>query len=382
VKQSLRLGRVAGIGVGIHWSVIVIVGLIAVILGGGVLPQLAPGQATAAYWTVAIPGALLFVLALLAHELAHAFVALRAGVPVRSITLWALGGVSELGAEPPTARADLQIAVAGPATSLVAAGVFWGLQVAVSAAGGPAIVAAALHWLAIMNVLLAVFNLLPGAPLDGGRILRGVLWLRHGDRSRAARTATRAGRVIGGLLIGLGAAEMLLWDGTGGLWLMIVGVFLIMAAGAEAAAQTAADALSGLLVRDVMTPEPAIGAGWMTVGDFIDHVALHSPQSVFPVVAADGTLAGVVGLGRLSRLGSATGRLARLQDVAVPVPPSYVVRPDDAAASLVTRPPLDRELVAVVAIDGRIVGLVTIENLRQVIRRAQLRARPLPETAA
>jgi Zn-dependent protease len=373
MKQSVRLGRVAGIPVGIHWSVIVIVGLIAAILGGSVLPQMAPGEATAAYWAVAIPGALLFVLALLAHELAHAFVALRAQVPVRSITLWALGGVSELGAEPPTARADLQIAVAGPATSLVAAGVFWGLQAGTGAAGGPAIVVAALQWLAIMNALLAAFNLLPGAPLDGGRILRAALWMRHGDRSRAARTAAGAGRVIGGLLIGLGAAEMLLWDGTGGLWLMIIGVFLIMAAGAEAAAQTAADALSGLLVRDLMTPEPAIGAGWITVADFIDQVALRSAQAGFPVISPGGSLAGVTGVSRLGRIPPASRPGITLGQVMDLVSPCYLAVPEDPAGPLLARPPLADDLAAIVISDGRITGIVTVSRLRQIIRREALR---------
>jgi Zn-dependent protease len=376
MKQNLRLGRVAGIPVGIHWSVAVIVGLIAGILGAQVLPQMAPGQSTAAYWAVAIPGALLFVAALLAHELAHAFVAKRAGVPVRSITLWALGGVAELGGDPPSARADLQIAVAGPATSLIAAAVFGGLAAGLDAAGAPAIAVGAFIWLTIMNALLAAFNLLPGAPLDGGRILRAALWMHHGDRSRAARTAAGAGRIVGGALIGLGLVEVFAGGGIGGLWLMLVGFFLITAANAEVAAQTAADALGGLLVRDVMTPEPAIGAGWISVGDFIDRVALHTAQSVFPVVGPDGALIGIVGLDRLSRLPAAARPVTRLEEVAVAVPPDYLARPDDQASRLLTRPPLDRQLAAVVTDEGRIVGLVTIENLRQVIQRAQLRRQP------
>lgn len=376
MKQSLRLGRVAGIPVGIHWSVAVIVGLIAGILGTQVLPGMAPGQSTSAYWSVAVPGALLFVAALLAHELAHAFVAKRAGVPVRSITLWALGGVAELGGEPPSARSDLQIAVAGPATSLIAAAVFGGLAVGLDAAGVPAIVVAALIWLAVMNALLAAFNLLPGAPLDGGRILRAVLWMRHGDRSRAAHAATSAGRIVGGALIGLGLAEVLAWGGLEGLWLMLIGFFLINAAGAEAAAQTAADALGGVLVRDVMIPEPAIGAGWISVGDFIDQVVLHSAQSVFPVVGLDGALIGVVGLDRLSRLPIVGRPVTRLEEVAVPVPPECLAGPDDRASRLLTHPPLERALAAVVTDGGRIVGLVTVDNLRRVIERAQLRRHP------
>ena len=254
MKQTIRLGRVAGIPVGMHWSVAVIVALIAGILGTQVLPQMAPGEPTAVYWAVAVPGALLFVAALLAHELAHAFVARRARVGVRSITLWALGGVAELTDDPPTARADLRIAVAGPATSLAAAAVFGALAALVQAAGGPRILGAAFIWLCVMNALLAVFNLLPGAPLDGGRILRALLWMRHGDRSRAARTAATAGRIVGGALAGLGLFEVFGWGDASGLWLLIIGFFLITAATAEADAQIATDALGGLLVRDVMTP--------------------------------------------------------------------------------------------------------------------------------
>ena len=170
----------------------------------------------------------------------------RNGVPVTSITVWALGGVSELGGKPPHARADLLIAVAGPATSLAAGLVFGGIAAVVRAGGGPVIAVAALGWLAVMNVFLAVFNLLPGAPLDGGRILRAALWMRHGDRARATQTAATAGRVLGAVLIAAGAAELLLWGDAGGLWLAVIGMFIMSAATAEATAGSATAALAGL----------------------------------------------------------------------------------------------------------------------------------------
>jgi Zn-dependent protease len=194
MKQTVPLGRVAGIPVGMHWSVLVMVIMIGWLLGVQILPGTTPGQPAAVYWAVAVPCAVTFMAALLAHELAHSLVARRHGVPVTSITLWALGGISELGGEPPTARADLRIAAAGPATSLAAGLIFGGLAAAVRAGGGPGIAVAALGWLAAVNVLLAAFNLLPGAPLDGGRILRAVLWRRTGDRMRAAQSAAAAGR--------------------------------------------------------------------------------------------------------------------------------------------------------------------------------------------
>jgi len=161
MKQTMPLGRVAGIRIGAHWSVLVMVVLIGWLLGAQVLPGLAPHEPAVAYWAVAVPGAVIFIAALLAHELAHSLVARRYGVPVTSITLWALGGVSELGGEPPHARADLLIAAAGPATSLAAGLVFGGIAAVVRAGGGPVIAVAALGWLAFMNVFLAVFNLLP-----------------------------------------------------------------------------------------------------------------------------------------------------------------------------------------------------------------------------
>ena len=259
MRQTVPLGRVAGIRVGMHWSVLVMVILIGWVLRAQVLPTMTPHQPAAAYWAVAVPGAAMFMAALLAHELAHSLVARRCGVPVTSITLWALGGISELGSQPPTARADLRIAVAGPVTSLGAGLVFGGLAAAVRAGGGPAIAVAALAWLAAMNVLLAAFNLLPGAPLDGGRILRAFLWRRHGNRVRAAQSAAAAGRVLGAALMALGAGEILLWADLGGLWLALIGVFVMSAAAAEATAETAAAALAGMRVGDVMIPDPDIG---------------------------------------------------------------------------------------------------------------------------
>ena len=301
MKQTVPLGRVAGIRVGMHWSVLVMIMMIGWLLGGQVLPTMTPHQPAVAYWVVAVPCAAAFMAALLAHELAHSLVARRYGVPVTSITLWALGGVSELGGEPSTARADVRIAAAGPAASLAAGLIFGGMAAAVRAGGGPGIAVAALGWLAAMNALLAVFNLLPGAPLDGGRILRAFLWRRTGDRVRAAQSAAAAGRAIGAVLMIAGLGEVLLWADADGLWLALIGVFVMSAAAAEATAETAAAALAGLRVGDIMTPDPDIGGTWMTVADFIDSIALGSAQSAFPVISPGGSLAGVTGVSRLGQ---------------------------------------------------------------------------------
>jgi Zn-dependent protease len=192
-----------------HWTVAVILVIIAEILGASVLPAALPHQPTVVYWAAAAAAALVFAGSLLAHELAHSLVAQRNGVRVRSITLWMLGGVAELAGEPPNAVADLRIALAGPAASLAQAAVFGGVALAISYSGGSAVAVAAAGWLAVMNGALAVFNMLPGAPLDGGRVPRAVLWRIYQDRMRAAVAAARAGRYLGFAIIAVGLAELL-----------------------------------------------------------------------------------------------------------------------------------------------------------------------------
>jgi Zn-dependent protease len=376
VKQNIRLGRVAGIQVAANWTVAVILALIAWLLGGSVLPGAAPHEAAAVYWVLACAAAVLFLASLLGHELSHALVARRNGLAVRAITLWMLGGITELEGEPPDAAADLRIAVAGPAVSAAAGGVFLGAAVAVKYAGGPAVVTAALVWLALMNGLLAVFNMLPGAPLDGGRALRAVLWRRYRDRRRAEIAAARAGQFLGAGITVIGAAELLLWDVLGGLWLMLIGWFLISAADAERRAAVATSALAGLRVADVVTADPQVVQGWITVQDFIDHIAAWPRQDAFPVVDWDGGLVGVVVIDLLARIPSGDRARMRLDRVALAVPPPYLAVPEDPAGPLLAHRPLGGDVMAIVLAGGHVVGIVTVGDLRQAVRRHKLDTAP------
>jgi Zn-dependent protease len=378
MRQTVRLGRVAGIPVGANWSVIVILAIIADMLAVSILPAEVRHQSAAVYWTAGCITAVLFLAALLTHELSHALVARHDGVGVRSITLWGLGGVSELEGDPPSAGADLRIALAGPAASLAAAGVFFGVAAVIGQARGPDIAVAAASWLGVMNGLLAFFNLLPGAPLDGGRVLRAALWRRYGDRDRAATSAARSGRYLGVLLAVLGIAELLVTgDFLGGLWLMLIGWFLYSAAAAEEAAVASSVALRGLRVADVMTPDPEIAPGWMTVADFAGRIAAaRSAQRAFPVLSSDARLVGVVVTAQLARLSRDQRASWRVQQAALPVPDEYLVAPGDPASRMAARSPLGGEVVAVVLDHGRIVGMVTAADMHQ----AQLRHRLLADT--
>jgi Zn-dependent protease len=374
MKQSLRLGRIAGIPVGANWSVLVILVLITDIVAGNILPRADAGRSAGLYWAIAIPTALLFLASLVAHEAAHALVARRKGLGVRSITLWMLGGVAQLDGEPPTARADFAIAAAGPLTSLVFGGVLLLSAEAASSLGSPGVLVAALAWTGATNAFLAVFNLLPGAPLDGGRILRAIVWMRSGDRARGERAATGAGQVVGAALVGVGLVELIMLGDTGGLWLMLIGWFLVWAAGAEAKSRAAQEAAAGVHVRDLMVHDPDCAAAWRPIREFIVTIALCSRQSVFPVTGLDGDPCGVVTLRRLSRVPAARAG-DRIDTVAVPLPPEYRAAPDDPVSSLLGRPPIAGEMLAVVVTNGRVVGMITADDLRRLVQQSMLRAK-------
>ena len=340
VRMTVRFGRLAGIEVGANWSVLVILILVAESLAAGLLPAAVPGRSALTYWATATTVAVLLLGCLLAHELAHAVVARRAGVRVEGITLWMLGGVTRLTGEPATARADLAVAAAGPATSLALGALLLGAAAGLSLLGIPArsepsVALAGLAWLGWINLILAVFNLLPGAPLDGGRILRALLWWRGRDRVRAAVAATRAGAVLGVGLVALGVAAALAGDAVGGLWLALIGWFLVAAAGQERRDTLLRSALAGVTVGEVMTPDPDCAPSWLTVDAFAAGLAPARQHRSYPLLDINGRVVAVVTLRQLSRRpagGPGDHQAERRRDAAGP-------RPDRTAARTAGRGP-------------------------------------------
>jgi Zn-dependent protease len=235
VKDSVRLGRIAGIDVGLHWSVLMIGGLLAAGLARGRFPAHAPGYSNAEYVAAAGVAAFVFLGCVLAHELSHALVALREDIGVDGITLWLLGGVTRMTSEATTPRAELAISGAGPLTSLVLGVVMVVIALVLDAGAVSPLLVAVLSWLGVVNIVIAVFNALPGTPLDGGRLLHAFVWSRHGDRRRATRAASRAGSALGAILIASGLIELARGTaGGGGVWLAFLGWFLRTGARTEA----------------------------------------------------------------------------------------------------------------------------------------------------
>ena len=234
---TLSLGKLSGIPLRLHWSVV----LVAVLFGSSL---------AGAYGAVgALVALVAFLGSIVAHELAHALTARRYGVQTESIQLWALGGVAKLDREAPNARAEGWISVAGPASSLGIGLIALGAAFGVTTLGMSSVVTDILVWLGIINVALAVFNMLPGTPLDGGRVLKAWRWGRHGDRYRAAREAGNAGKAVGFSLAGIGGVMVL--NGQPGIFLAVTGIFIALNAKAEMAVADVAERLQGVRVRDL-----------------------------------------------------------------------------------------------------------------------------------
>ena len=374
VRQSFRFGRLAGIDLGVHWSVVVIEALLAFGRADGVLPATAEGYATASYIAAGLVLAAAFLACLLVHELAHALLARHYGIGVPRITLWLLGGVSELDGEPQTPGAELVIAAAGPVTSLVIGGT---AALAAATTGGAGLVGVCLVWLAGVNLILGVFNLLPGAPLDGGRVLHAALWRLRGDRLRAQIAADRAGVVVGLILATVGLVEILFAGNYSGLWLLLLAWFLISAANAERMDARVHSALDGLYVRDIMALDPVCGYDGQTIDGFVDTVAAGTRHRAFPVIDLAGSIVGVVHLADLRRVPPEQRSVRRLRTVVRPA--AVILSPDqpavDAAAALSAWSRL-----APVTAGGRLVGTVSAQDIQRAIDLAGLRPRMAPKS--
>jgi Zn-dependent protease len=360
--------------VGVNAGILVIIVLVGLGLGLGRFPQLHPDRPAVAYLVAGAVAAVLLVASILIHELAHAVVARANGVEVDRIVLWLLGGTAQLRSEPRTPGADLAVAVAGPATSVALGGVFWLANIAWLAIAGDGLVAATLGYLAFINVLLAVFNLMPAAPLDGGRVLRAAVWAGTGDRTRAAVLAARAGRFLGLALIVFGFAQVLLFGAIGGLWLALIGWFLVTAAQAEENHTVLNQRLRGVRVRDAMGPPPVTATPDATVAQFIDDVVLRQQFSTYPLVDDGGGLAGLVTLNRIRRVPVEERAQTRLHDIATPPAEVPTGRPDEPLVDVLPRLAAAGDGRAVVVDDaGRVVGLISPRDITAATIRAELR---------
>lgn len=328
MNSTFRLGRIFGVRVGVNWSVLIIAWLLAWGLATTTLPEQVPDRLEASYWIVGTITALIFLASILAHELGHAWVARRNGIDVRDITLWMLGGVAHLGGPARTARAELRIALAGP---IVSAAIALGAGMAAVIGNELAaddLVVAALWWLAVINTALVAFNLMPAAPLDGGRVLSAILWSRWSDERRAHRAAVRMGRGFGTALIALGIVLFSAGDLGGAIWLAFLGWFLSSAAVAEQAAAETQRSLEGLRAADAMTPNPVVVPGDIRLDQFLDEWVPRYRHGGYPVVDGRGNVHGLVTLRSVRGIPRQRWSQLTVTDVATPRAQVVTATPD------------------------------------------------------
>ena len=332
MRAQIKLGRVFGVEIGLHYSWLIIAALIAFSLAEH-FRMVNPDWTTATIWSSAIITSVLFFAGLIAHELSHAMVARSRNIPVRRITLFALGGMAHMEKEPDDASSEFWMAIAGPITSVVLGFLLLGIAratgwVARSEPLTPAV--AVLVWLGYINIVLGIFNMIPGFPLDGGRVLRAIVWWATKSAEKATRIATTIGRIIGVLFIAYGVFRFFLGDGFGGLWIAFIGWFLYEAARSNYVQFEALSLLGGLRARDLMSRDCVQIDGSSTVQSFVDEQLLRNPQRCFAVME-HGRTAGIVTPQEVRALDRSRWPAAQLRDIMRPIEHLRSVGPDTSA---------------------------------------------------
>ena len=366
MKSSLRLIRIAGIDIGVHYSWIFIFLLLSWALAQGFFPQLYPEWEARTYWITGVVAALLLFVSVLLHELAHSLVAKARGIAVHSITLFLFGGVSRLEEEPEKPIVEFAVSIVGPLTSLALAGICWGLlQLVGSRQGMPAGI---LTYLAVVNTVLAIFNLLPGYPLDGGRVLRAILWQRTGNLMRATNITATVGRFMGWGLIALGLLQAFAGN-WGGLWLAFIGWFLSNSADASRRQLGMREQLAGVRVRDVMAPNPITISPDTTVAALVSSVFGRQLGRAVPV-CRNNRIVGIATVTDVKELPQEKWEETAVSAV-MTREPLYGVQADDdlnTAMKLITKHDVNQVLVMD---DTKCAGLVTRADILNYLQLSQ-----------
>lgn len=366
-REGIQIGRIYGIPIFLHTSWFLIFGLIAFSFYSE-FDALQLNIPASRLWGLGLMTSLLFFASLVFHEVAHSVIAKHYKIPVVSITLFVFGGVSRIGREPTRALEEFNIAVAGPLSSFFLAGGFWLVG---HEAGSNAILSTLAGSLATINFWLALFNLVPGFPLDGGHIFRAIVWGFSKDYARSTRVAARSGQVIGLGMIALGAGAALrnyqpLGGPVGGLWLAFIGWFILSAAKQSQAQVEARGALEGLRVADIMTPELHTVGREISLEDYAREM-VRTGRRAHLVVAGD-QLVGLVTAEALNSVPQQDWEVTSVQAVMLPKNKLHWAAPEEPALSLLDRMrTIGMQQMPVIA-GGNVVGIVTRDSILRVLQ--------------
>jgi len=365
--RSIRLSQILGIPISVDPSWIVIFLLVSWTLSVGWFPQTNPNLSSGLYWVLGIISALFLFASLLAHEMAHSLVAKRFGIPIKGITLFIFGGVAQMGREPENPKAEFLMAIAGPLTSFTLGFIF--LVLAALAALNPAlgVVESICSYLFLLNFIVGTFNLLPGFPLDGGRILRSSIWHFTNNFRRATEIAANFGKTIAYLMILWGFVNFVLGSLIGGIWMILIGFFLREAAASSYQQVLTKGVLHGVHIGDIMTPHVISIPPLATVQEAIDTYFLRHHHMTFPVAEQD-KIVGLVSLQDIKRLPHDTWRERRVFEVMLPVTEKYTLSPQDEAVEALTHMVRDDLSALPVIQGGHLLGIITQRDIFRFLK--------------
>jgi len=366
---SIQLGRIAGFRFGVDYSWFIIFFLILWSFTAGVFPAQVPGLSSAAYLAMGVTGTVLFFASLVLHELSHAVMAQRRGIEVESITLFLLGGIARTRSEASTPGDEFRIAAVGPLMSLLIATVLLALSILGRSTGWHLAIVVVLQYIALLNFVLAAFNLLPGFPLDGGRVLRAAVWHFTGDQTRATRVAAASGRGMAWVLFALGAFEIFAGALLGGVWLIFIGWFIRNAADAGYQQHMLRATLGSVLARDTMTPTPRTIEPDMTLERLVGEYFMHTRYLSFPVVDGERPL-GIITLNQVKAVPRDDWPQRTVADTMTKLDEGIVVAGTDSLLAVMQRlqaSPVRRLLVVE---HGRLIGYITAHDVAGWIEKS------------
>jgi len=367
MDKGIKLFKVLGIQISLNYSWFIIFGLIAWSLAQGYFPQIRPDLPIMTYWFMGLITALILFISVLLHELSHSFVAMASGIDIKGITLFIFGGLARISREPSDARTEFKIAVAGPATSLALAIIFWLTSLGVDFLFPGSVISSIFYYLFLINGILVVFNLIPGFPLDGGRLLRAYIWNRTGNIKKATRLASNVGKGFALLLIFAGFANIITGRLLNGIWLVFIGMFLQQAATESYHSVVLQKALEGVKVRDLMTNKVITVGEGLSIQELVDEYFFRYRYASFPVVSG-GELRGIITLKEVKSLPREEWAYRQVKDIMKRVTSDTVLHPDAGAVDALRKMTSDDRGHLPVVEDGKLKGILAREDIMNLFK--------------
>jgi Zn-dependent protease/CBS domain-containing protein len=364
--KGLRLFRVLGIQISLNYTWFIVFGLIAWSLASGYFPYHYPGLNRSAHWTMGFLGAVFLFLSVLAHEVTHSYIAKREGIEVKEITLFFFGGVSQLAKEPEDPMKELKVAIGGPISSLVLAFLFWVLSKVSFQSSHLILYTGLLSYLAFINLSLAIFNLIPGFPLDGGRVLRAIYWKKSGSLKRATRIATDAGKWFGIGIILLGLLLILTGNLVGGFWFVIIGIFLRSSAEGGYQQVLMKGALEGVKVKELMSQGVITVQPSLRIDHLVEDFYLTHKHITYPVTEGE-KIIGIITLKQVKEVPRDQWKERTVSEMMMPIREEMVLDPDGEAVDALQKMIRSGEGRLPVVKGWKVVGMITRRDILNLL---------------